>query len=272
MSADQVANARHDLLARLGLPADADADDVAEKHSEIVAFLETAPASLGPWVKRRRREVDRIEQLLSGSPEELATRVAVPAASNGRVQKVLWVAIGLLALVGVIVGVYWLGRPQAESAATSTQSPTTAVSPTMNTAALNALMAKVAADPKDVDALLAIYNLYFNAGDFSNALTFANKVLAFEPKNERALLDAGAASYMAGDTSAAEKSWLKVVKLNPKNTEAHYDLGFLYMTTSRPDAMKAEWAKVIELAPNSQLAANVRQHLSTAAPTSSPTS
>lgn len=271
--ADQATRARQDLLARLGLPADADAEDVSSTHEAIIEFLDTAPAAIAPWAKRRRREADRIESLLSGSEAELAALarpVAAPAATRG-VPKALWVFLGLIAAVGIIVGVYWLGRPSSDlpsmtSAQGATASPSAA--PTVDAAALAPLMAKVQANPKDVDSLLAISDLYFNAADFTNARAYADKVLALDPKNEKALIGAGAAAFNSGDNAGAEKYWTQAVKTYPKNAEAHYDLGFLYMTTNRIADMRSEWAKVVELAPNSQMAKNVQQQVGGTTPTS----
>lgn len=281
MTAEQTAaralTARQDLLSRLGLPADADAEDVSRTHGQIVAFLDSAPDGIAGWAKRRRREVDRIDSLLSGSDADLAT-VAPPAPASAParsgVPKALWVLLGLIAVAGVIFAVYWFGRPSSDlPGMTSAQTPSAAPSaaPTVDAAKLAELMAKVQANPKDVESLTAISDLYYNAGDWTNARAFADKVLAVDPKNEKALIAAGAAAYNGGDPTAAEKYWTTGAKYFPNNAEIHYDLGWLYMTTKRTDLMKAEWAKVVELAPGSQMAKNVQQQVGSAvAPTATP--
>lgn len=272
---------RQDLLARLGLPADADIEDVSMTHQRIVDFLDTAPDSIGGWAKRRRKEVDRIDSLLAGSDADLAAlarpTATPPTGGRRRIPRPLLVLGGALVAVGLAIAVYFAGQPAGGiPGMTSAQTPSAAPSAaaTVDPAKLAELMGKAQANPADVDSLLGISDLYFGAGDFPNARTFADKVLVIDPKNEKALIGAGAAAFNAGDTAAAEKYWVTGVKEYPNNPELHYDLGFVYMTTNRTSEMQAEWAKVIELAPTSQMAKNVSQHVgstkASAAPTATP--
>lgn len=219
--ASQASSVRQDLLARLGLPVDADAEDVAATHGQIVEFLDTAPASISGWAKRRRKEADRIDSLLSGPESALAAMAApaavAPAAGRG-LPKPLLVLLGLLALAGVIVGVYFLGRPPSDiPAMTSAQTPSASAAPTIDAAALAGLMAKVEANPKDIDSLMAISELYFKVGDFANSGKFTQKVLDIDPTNEKALIGAGASAFYQSDMTNAEKFWLAGVTAHPNN-------------------------------------------------------
>jgi predicted Zn-dependent protease len=174
----------------------------------------------------------------------------------------LLAVIAVLVTIGVVVGVYWAGRPSVpDVTSAAAQNGSSQTAGVVDPAKLAELTQKVAANPKDVASLQAIADLYFGANDWANAQTAAQKVLAVDPKNEQGLISVGAAAYNGGDRTTAEKVWKTGVQLYPKNAEFHYDLGFLYMTTGRTALMKTEWATVVEIAPNSELAKTVQSQV-----------
>lgn len=263
------AGLKSDLLARLGLDAAADEQDVESTHEHIVEYLEAAPTDIRGWADRRQQEVDRIFALLTG-PESDLKALARPAAQRGtpaagqasqpnRTNRLLLGIIAFLVTIGVVVGVYWMGKPavpEMTAAQGATQSQ-----PVLDQAKLAELTKKVTANPKDVASLQGITDLYFNAQDWTNAKASAQKVLAVDPKNEQGLISLGAAAYNGGDNATAEKTWKSGIALFPNSAELHYDLGFLYMTTGRSDLMKAEWDKVVAIDPNSELAKTVQSQV-----------
>jgi tetratricopeptide (TPR) repeat protein len=264
------------LLARFGLGAAADDQEVETTYDRIGDFLDQAPTEIRGWADRRQQEADRIFSLLTGPESELvppartqapaATGAPAPAAAptGGSTNRVLIGIIAVLATVGVVFGVYWMGRPSVPdvgSAASASSAATPSAAPTLDQAQLAALTAKVTANPKDVASLQKITDLYFSANDWTNAKAAAQKVLAVDPTNEQGQISLGAASYNGGDTAAAEQAWKAGIKAHPKNAEMHYDLGFLYMTTGRNDQMKTEWAKVIAIDPNGELAKTVQSQV-----------
>ncbi len=261
---------RADLLVRLGLDAAADDQAVESTYDQIVEYLEEAPGDIRGWADRRQQEVDRIFALLTGPESGLRAAVRpaaqhqapAPAPTAGVTNRTLLGIIAVLVTIGVVFGVYWMGRPSVpDVSATGAQAGTSQTAPVLDQAKLAELTAKVKANPKDVASLQGIADLYFNANDWANAKQASQKVLDVDPKNEQALISLGAAAYNAGDQAGAEKAWKTGVSLYPKNAELHYDLGFLYMTTGRSDLMKTEWAKVVEIAPNSDLAKTVQSQV-----------
>jgi Tfp pilus assembly protein PilF len=271
------------LLARFGLGAAADDQQVESTYDRIADYLGEAPSEIRGWADRRQQEADRIFTLLTGPDSGLAPPTSGPApradvaaapASN-QTNRLLLGIIAVLATAGVIFGVYWVGRPSVPdvtSAASASSAASPSAAPTLDQAQLAALTAKVKANPKDVASLQKITDLYFTANDWPTAKASAQKVLDVDPTNEQALVSIGAAAYNGGDTAAAEKAWKAGLKAHPKNAEMHYDLGFLYMTTGRNDLMKAEWAKVVELAPGSDLAKTVQSQVgAVSTPSATPT-
>jgi cytochrome c-type biogenesis protein CcmH/NrfG len=125
------------------------------------------------------------------------------------------------------------------------------------------LMAKIQANPKDADSLMALGDEYYRVGDFKTAGDWFTKVTVLEPGNVRSFLALGAAAFNEGDMAAAEVAWKQVLVIDDKNVEAHYDLGFLYFNRQPPDmaAVQREWNRVVELAPGTELAKTVQAHL-----------
>lgn len=267
-TAAPAAAARTELLARLGLASGADDRSIEEAHEQIVRFLEGAPDDIKPWADRRQREADRVFSLLTGPESELVHAASRLAPATGKAsgarrplpKPVMWL-IGFAAGLGLIFGVYQLGKPPATPTMTGAQGAPSAAPAAVDQAKVSELMGKIQANPQDTESLMALAGLYMNARDYANADTFFHKILAYDPGNERALIGSGVAAFNAGNVTEAEAHLAKAVELHPGNAEAHYNLGFVYMTTQRMDLMKAEWAKVVELAPDSTMAQNVQQHV-----------
>jgi cytochrome c-type biogenesis protein CcmH/NrfG len=265
-------DARGGLLARFGLDAAADDQVVEATYDQIVEYLDEAPGDIRGWADRRQQEADRIFALLTAPETQPAAPVRAAAApaeapvepAPNQTNRMLLGVIAVLVTVGVVFGVYWTGRPtvpDVSSAASPTASAAPSAAPTVDKAQLATLTEKVKANPKDVQSLQKIVDLYFAGNDWPNAKASAQKVLAVDPKNEQAFVSLGAASYNGGDNAAAEKAWKQGLALFPKNPELHYDLGFLYMTNGDNAKMRTEWAKVVELAPDSDLAKTVQSQV-----------
>lgn len=285
---------RTELLGRLGLGDSAGDQDIEGAYRTVLDFLDTAPHSIAPWASAQRDDVDEAFALLAGPEESLAEAVAAaapvpvaaPAVPAGKVRTkaavsfeapakprrnpLLWVLAPLL-VVGLVFGVYYVGRDSGVPGITGTptSSPSTG---TIDQAQVAALMQKISANPKDITSLQALADQYFQASDFSTASDFENKILAIDAKNQTALLALGAAQFNLGKTDAAKTAWLKAEELYPNNQEVHYDLGFLYMSVQPADTakMKAEWQKVIDIDPKSDLAKTVSTHLNSSTPSPSP--
>ena len=189
-----------------------------------------------------------------------------PAPAESTIWKKLFLG-GLTAVlaVGLFVGVNFVVNGSAvkadPNASQVAQAPASA--PVVDEAKVAGLMAKIQANPEDIESLLALGNEFYNGGQFDVAATWFDKVTAIDPKNVQALLARGAVSFNLNDLANAESTWKKVVVIDPKNTEVHYDLGFLYLNQPTPNwtGVQAEWNKVIELDPGSDLAKTVQSHL-----------
>ena len=168
-------------------------------------------------------------------------------------------AIGIVAVFGFNAG----GSAQAIGANPAASAAPAASAPVLDQATVAELMAKIQANPKDADSLMALGDEYYKIGDFATAGDWFTKVTALEPTNVRGFLALGATGFNSGDLDAAEVAWRKALDIDPKSVEANYDLGFLYFNRQPPDMAKVQehWAKVVELDPNSEIAQTVKAHL-----------
>lgn len=270
--------ARSELLRRLGLPADSSDAAVEAAHEQLAAYLAEAPEELRGWAERRRTEADRIHELLTGSPDELAALGAPRTSAAGRRGFPGWARglVAVLAVIAVIAGIYQIGKPPAAdtAAAAPTASqptqgqPAASQEPTLDQAKVAELTGRLQSDPNDVAALFDLGNAYYQADDYQQASEWYQKVIDVNPTDEKGLIALGATSFNLGDLAKAEQTWDKAAELYPTNPEVHYDLGFLYMTTRRMDQMQAAWAKVVELAPDSEFAKAVQTHVGSVTPES----
>lgn len=258
---------RTELLARLGLPADATDHDVETLRVAAAALLENAPDQQRAWASDHLADIEAVQSLLAEEPvsDDAGIPTEAEPVARGRRNRIAWVVAALVLIAGGAFGVHLMsssGVPGIDGAP-DTSTPSASAAPSLDMAQVGALMQKISADPKDAKSYAGLANLYFQAGDYANAQKFGEKVVALTPKDATAWLLLGAAQFNGSNAAAAEKSWLKAVTINPKSIEAHYDLGFLYMSGPNPDLAKtkAEWQKVVAIDPSSDLAKTVQTHL-----------
>jgi tetratricopeptide (TPR) repeat protein len=187
-----------------------------------------------------------------------------PATSRwGRLgsKRVLGAAIGVAAVAAVLVAVSGFADSSIPSAPGPAASQEAAA---MDESALAGLMERIQADPTDTEALMALGDTFFAAGQYDVAAEWLGRLVAIQPDDTGALLALGAAQFNSGDAAGAEVSWVRVIELDPGSVEAHYDLGYLYLNQDPPDfeGMQREWQAVVDLAPGTEVAARVQPHLS----------
>ena len=288
------------VLARLGLPPSASAQDVESAHDSITDFLSGAPPDIRPWALAQINAADEAYALLSDPTMDrsvLATPSSLPTVPAGTApapapaqnahpaavaptirserRRLRRLAGGALAIIGVaVVAVagYNLNGGTGVPPVNGSPAPEAAASSGVDPALVTPLMEKVQQDPKDIASLQALADLYYQAGDFATSRTFLRKVVEIDARNVVGQLALGATEYNLGDAAAAEQSWRAVLDIDKNNVDAHYYLGFMYLTREPPDMaqVKAEWDQVVAIAPDSDVARSVSQHLASLAASPGP--
>ena len=231
---DKTANERVNSL--MATARDLSGGDDA-KPDQILAFLENARGgSTGPAPR---------------APQTL-TRNAV-------------IGVGAAITIVASVGLYIAMHTSGSSIPGISETPTSSASAPSNEAKIAEYMAALAANPNDTVTLWNLGNIYFDAQDYKNALSFYEKLNVAAPTDANGWIAAGAAAFNSGGDAKAFEYWSKATVVDPKNVEAHYNLGFWYLSQTPSQELKAkvEWETVVKMAPDSDFAKTVKSHLET---------
>ena len=243
-----------DVTDELDIEGEPSAEDLAALYAMVTPSVHD---DMKPQGKRARP--------VAPAPTRAAAPLAAPVAAESNIWKKLFLGgVTAIAAVGLFFGVNAIvnGTPAATPGASQVAQASSAV-PAVDEAKVGELMARINADPKDIEALLDLGNEYYNGAQFDTAATFFDKVLEIEPENTKGLLGRGAVYFNVNENAQAETTWKKVIDIDPANVEAYYDLGFLkfYQATPDYDAVQLYWGKLIELDPESAMGKQAQTHL-----------
>lgn len=218
-------------------------------------FAEDAPVS-----RHDRRETERRQRATARRQK------AGQGAANGSnrfVRRLAIIAIGIVGVVAIAIAGFNMGGGTRLPGVTGTPDPAAIASPAIDTARVAELMQRISADPRDVESLQSLADIYYIANDFETAGGFLETILTVDPEDLTARLALGAALFNLGKPDEAEAHWRQVLTVDPDNLEALYDLGFMYLSRTPADVESArrEWTRVIEIAPDSDVAKSIEQHL-----------
>lgn len=255
-----------DLLAALGLPADATPEQIREAAERVRALADQSTDD---------------EDGTYADPERVDAAAPVTrAASAGRPSRPRRTSpLRLLAAGALVLGMAWAvytlgdtsGLPEGHP---SVSESTAAVQATLDEAKVAQLTARIQADPSDAASLRALAEEYFRVGRYADSATWQAKIVAQKPDDVDARLILGVAYFNDGQLDAAEEHWTKAADLAPTSPDPWYNLGFLFLSRNPPDYGRVEsaWRKVIELAPDSDIARTAQNHLDRlASPSPTPT-
>lgn len=103
-------------------------------------------------------------------------------------------------------------------------------------------------NPKDVRAQLNAAGMYYQIGQYDEALPFIERALAAEPDNIGALTAAADTRFEKGDFIGAGEFYERVLRQQPTNVNVRIDLGstFYQRTPSEYDRAIAEYTRALE--------------------------
>jgi tetratricopeptide (TPR) repeat protein len=190
---------------------------------------------------------------------------------------------GLICLgVGLGVG-YYFGRQSGEALATASFAPAAAES-TLPSGAQGAvqdpalfvqneanLKALLAADPKNLSALIRLGNLYYDHQRYQQAVDWYGKALEIDPRNPNVRTDRGTSYWNLNQPDAAIDEFNRSLEVDPGHAQTLYNLGVVYLHGKKdPQEAKKAWQRLLAANPNYPDRANVERQLA-ALPASVPT-
>ena len=102
-------------------------------------------------------------------------------------------------------------------------------------------------NPNDFDALSALGDMYFESGQYFEAIQTFDRALAVNPMCADCLNDQGLAYFYAGDANSAIDSFDKAIAINPDYPNTWLSKGFILVSEGRYQEAIAPLNKVKEL-------------------------
>ncbi len=178
----------------------------------------------------------------------------------------LSIAIAFVAgiVVGVMAAVYYEDKapliPPAVKQPTSSSAP--AAPPADVQKQIDTLQSILKDDPKNLNALIQMGNLYFDADQFNQAIETYSKVLQIEPKNADVRTDLGIMYRKKGDYDRAIAEFKRAAEMAAKHVNSRYNLGIVLLHDKGDikGAIKA-WEDFLRVEPTGPRADNIRNQM-----------
>jgi cytochrome c-type biogenesis protein CcmH/NrfG len=112
--------------------------------------------------------------------------------------------------------------------------------PSYSDPALAAFRHVVEIEPKNVEGLRGLANMYYDRNDHKAAIPLFEKLLALRPDDASARTDLGTMYLYAGDAARSIATYQEVIKRNPDFLQAHYNLAVTYHRQGKEKEALAE--------------------------------
>jgi len=167
-------------------------------------------------------------------------------------------------ILGFLLG-YVVGQNTDKTAAPSASSapPTGSVPNVANFAQDEAaLKAALAQNPKDAHALVHLGNLYYDHGQFREAVLYYGQALDIDPRDVNVRTDRGTCYWNLGQTAEAIAEFQKSLAIDPSHPQTLYNLGVVELH-GRNDAAAAKkaWTELLARNPGYPDRAKVEQQI-----------
>lgn len=162
---------------------------------------------------------------------------------------------GIICLAaGLAIG-YYFGKTVGSSQETTAAAPSGQGTASMDQATFRQneanLKASIDSNPKDLDALIQLGNLYYDNGKFKDAIEWYGKALEIDPSNVNVRTDRGSSYWSLKQADAAIAEFQKSLQVNPSHAQTLFNLGIVYLhgKNDMEEARKA-WEKLLATNPD----------------------
>jgi len=127
------------------------------------------------------------------------------------------------------------------------------------------LLAQLKTRPGDVGLLTQIGNVFYDAGQYDDAIGYYQQVLNINPKNVDVRSDMATCFWYKNDPDKAIVEFQKSLTYNPTHASTLYNLGVVrWQGKGDPKGAVAAWQKLLDTNPNYENKARVMELLSRA--------
>jgi cytochrome c-type biogenesis protein CcmH/NrfG len=165
------------------------------------------------------------------------------------------IVFGLLA--GWVIGAQYATTravpPVVAAATPAAPAPATpAAPPPLNQAEVEKFRTQAEAEPTSIAPRVALANLYFDAEQYSEAVTWYEAAMKLDARNADVSTDLGVSYYYLNQPDRALQQFEHSLAVNPKHTKTLLNLGIVraFGKQDLAGATKA-WQGVVDMAPNS---------------------
>ena len=181
------------------------------------------------------------------------------------------VVVGAICLaVGLAIG-YYFGRQSAEPGASgpaaagqvpSSGSPGGLVDPAVIQQNEARLKSALASNPKDLNSLIQLGNLYYDSNRYGDAVDYYGRALDLDPSNIDVRTDRGTSYWSLGQADAAIAEFQKALQGDPSHAQTLYNMGVVYLSgKNNPGEARKAWEKLLATNPNYPDRAKVQEQL-----------
>ena len=178
----------------------------------------------------------------------------------------LSIAIAFIAgiVVGVIAAVYYEDKTPIipPTAKQSTSSPAPTAPPADLQKQIDTFRSMLKDDPKNLNVLIQLGNLYFDADQFSQAIEIYSRALEIDPKNADVRTDMGIMYRKKRDYDRAIAEFKKAAEVDPKHANSRFNLGIVLLHDKQDikGAVKA-WEDYLRVEPSGPRADSIRERM-----------
>jgi tetratricopeptide (TPR) repeat protein len=132
-----------------------------------------------------------------------------------------------------------------------------------NEASLRSLLM---ANPKNLDALIQLGNLYYDQGQHLQAVEWYGKALDIDPRNPNVRTDRGTSYWNLNQPDEAIAEFQKSLQVDPGHVQTLYNMGLVYLRGKNNIAeAKKAWQKLLAANPNYPNRAEIERQLASMA-------
>ena len=179
-------------------------------------------------------------------------------------------------VIGIAVGYFARGSAPAAAAPEAAQTPASApaaagggqpmgagqlpgigsqqqggTSPEMLAEAAKPLIAKLQTNPKDVEALKQLGNIYYDGQAYPQAIEYYSKALEITPNNPDVITDLGTAYWYTGNADKAIQEYQKSLAIRPNYPNTLLNLGVVkWQGKKDPQGAVVVWEQLLKANPN----------------------
>jgi len=151
----------------------------------------------------------------------------------------LWAAVGLGALVAVLLSAIQIARQPQPIAVPGASKP--------QLASAESLSVLLRADSTAAGPNVGLGNLFYDTGNFGEAVPFYRRALRKDPDLIDVRVDLGVSYHNLGKLELAQQELEEAVRRRPDHAVAQFDLAVVYQTMGRKEDARAHYLKARSL-------------------------